>query len=138
MDYLQKLNFLLWLFFTEIMTGKIVFRYSGKKTNIVRPKNWRFNKGQKNGRFFKGVSPCMLCPKIEVFLIGAFHRNSYLKTTFLILWKEKNDIKWKKFKFKKGLKNGHFPRGLVHGFCPKIEISRLGVFYRNYVWKNGF
>ena len=82
--------------------------------------------------FLKGlVHVC--CSKIEVFLIGAFHRNSYLKTTFLILWKEKNDIKWKKFKFKKGLKNGHFPRGLVHGFCPKIEISRLGVFYRNYV-----
>ena len=87
--------------------------------------------------FLKGlVHVC--CSKIEVFLIGAFHRNSYLKTTFLILWKEKNDIKWKKFKFKKGLKNGHFPRGLVHGFCPKIEISRLGVFYRNYVRKNGF
>ena len=60
MDYLQKLNFLLWLFFTEIMSGKIVFRYSGKKTNIVRPKNWRLNKGQKIGPFFKGVSPCML------------------------------------------------------------------------------
>ena len=71
--------------------------------------------------FLKGlVHVC--CSKIEVFLIGAFHRNSYLKTTFLILWKEKNDIKWKKFKFKKGLKNGHFPRGLVHGFCPKSKF----------------
>ena len=35
----------------------------------------------------------------------------------------------------KGPKNRHFPNGLVHGFCPKIEISRMGVFYRNYVRK---
>ena len=38
----------------------------------------------------------------------------------------------------KGPKNKHFPKGLVHGFCPKIEISRMGVFYRNYVRKNRF
>ena len=28
--------------------------------------------------------------------------------------------------------------GLVHGFCSKIDFSRMGVFYRNYVRKNGF
>ena len=39
---------------------------------------------------------------------------------------------------KKGPKNGHFPQGLGHGFCPKIDFSRMGVFYRNYVRKNGF
>ena len=38
----------------------------------------------------------------------------------------------------KGPKNRHFPNGLVNGFCPKIEISRMGVFYRNYVRKNSF
>ena len=39
---------------------------------------------------------------------------------------------------KKGPKNGHFPKGLVHGFCPKIKISCMGVFYGNYVRKHGF
>ena len=38
----------------------------------------------------------------------------------------------------KGPKNGHFPMGLVHGFCPKIDFSRMGVFNRNYVRNNHF
>ena len=52
----------------------------------------------KNGHFLKELVQGF-SPKIEVFLIGVFHRNSIKKTTFLILWKEKNDFKWKKFKF---------------------------------------
>ena len=52
----------------------------------------------KNGHFLKGLVHGF-SPKIEVFLIGVFHRNSIKKTTFLILWKEKNDFKWKKLKF---------------------------------------
>ena len=28
-----------------------------------------------------------------------------------------------------------FSKGLVHGFCPKIGISLIAVFYRNYVRK---
>ena len=44
---------------------------------------------------------------------------AFFKTTFLILWKEKNDFKWKKYKFLEGLKNGHFPRWLVHDFVQK-------------------
>ena len=40
--------------------------------------------------------------------------------------------------YKKGQKNGHFPKGLVHGFCPKIELSLIAVFHRNYVRKDLF
>ena len=51
----------------------------------------------------------------------------------MILRKEKNDFKRKKLKFLKGPKNGQFRNGLVGGFCPKIEISLIAVFfYRNY------
>ena len=35
----------------------------------------------KNGHFFKGLVHG-LCPKIEVFLIGVFHRNSIRKHRF--------------------------------------------------------
>ena len=52
----------------------------------------------KNGHFLKGLVHGFP-PKIEVFLIGVFHRNSIKKTTFLILWKENNDFEWKKLKF---------------------------------------
>ena len=79
MDFVQKSKFLVWVFCTEILSEKMVFSYFGQKTNIVRIKNWSFNKGQKM---------------------------------------KKN------------------PKGLVHGFCPKIEISLFPVFHGNYVTKN--
>ena len=53
---------------------------------------------KEKNNFLKGLD-YLFSPKIEVFLIGVFHRNSIKKTTFLILWKEKNDFKWKKLKF---------------------------------------
>ena len=52
----------------------------------------------KNGHFLKGLV-YLFFPKIEVYLIGVFHRNSKKKTTFLILWREKKDFNRKKFKF---------------------------------------
>ena len=50
MDFVQKSNFLLAVFFTEIISEKIVFRYFGKKTTIfipnsavlTRAKKWKF------------------------------------------------------------------------------------------------
>ena len=38
-------------------------------------------------------------------------------------------------KFNQGPKNGHFLKGLVHGFCPKIELSLIGVFFSCYCGK---
>ena len=87
----------------------------------------------KNGHFLKGLVHGF-SPKIEVFLIGVFHRNSIKKTTFLILWKEKNDFKWKKIKVLKRAKTWTF----FHEFCPKIELSLIPVFQRNYVRKDLF
>ena len=70
------------LFFIEIMSERIVFRYFGEKTIIFRPKKWSFKKGQKVdifGRwerarkwtFFKELGHGF-CPKIELFLISVF------------------------------------------------------------------
>ena len=44
----------------------------------------------------------------------------------------------KKLKFEKGPKKWTFPKGLVHGFCPKIEFSLIAVFDGNYVRKDRF
>ena len=41
-------------------------------------------------------------------------------------------------KFKEGPKNGDFFEGLVYGFCPKIEVSLIAVFSKNYVRKVRF
>ena len=45
--------------------------------------------------------------------------------------KEKNDFKWKKIEVLKRAKKWTFPKGLVNGFCPKIEFSLIAVFHRN-------
>ena len=47
-------------------------------------------------------------------------------------------LRGKKLKFQKGKKNGHFPKGLVHGSGPKIELSLMGVFHRNHIRKHRF
>ena len=69
-----------------------------KEKNKFKLEKIEVLKRVKNGHFLKGLV-YLFSPKIEVFLIGVFHRNSIKKTTFLILWKEKNDFKWKKLKF---------------------------------------
>ena len=82
MDFVQKLNFLLSLFFTEIMLEKILFGYFKSETLIKRPENevqtisqiWTFFKRVVHG----------FCPKIELSLIAVFHRNYDRKDHFWI------------------------------------------------------
>ena len=88
---------------------KEVMILSGKIEVLNRVKKWTF---------LKGVSQWFLS-KNQTFSYLRFSQKFYQKTTFLILWKEKNDFKWQKYKFLEGLKNGHFPRWLVHDFVQK-------------------
>ena len=97
----------------------------------------KFKEGPKNGDFFEGLVHGF-CPKIELSLIAFFHESYVRKDRFSILWKEKNDFTRKKLKFKIGPKNGHFRKGLVHGFRPNIELSLIAVFHKNYVRKHCF
>ena len=77
---------------------------------------------------FKGVSRWILS-KNRTFSYQRISQESYRKRSFLILRKKKIDFKRKKLKFLKGPKNGHFGKGLVHGFCPKIEISLIAALF---------
>ena len=108
-----------------------------KEKNGFKGKKMKFQKRPKKWTFSKRVSPWILS-KNRTFSYRRFSQNSYQERSFLILWKEKNDFKWKKLKFKQGPKNGHFLKGLVHGFCPKMELSLIAVFHRNYVRKDRF
>ena len=102
-----------------------------------KTKKLTFLQGPKNGHFLKGLVHGVLS-KNRTFSYRRFSKKFYQKTSFLLLWKEKNDFIYKKFKFLKGPKNGHFPKELLHGFYPKFEISGMGVFYKKYVTKNRF
>ena len=81
----------------------------------------------------------MDCVQKSNFLLSLFVTEIMSeKNRFSIFWIENNHFNTKKLKFQKGRKNGHFLRGLVHGFCPKIELFLICVFYRNYSRKDRF
>ena len=56
----------------------------------------------------------------------------------LDIYKRNDDFKWKKIDVLKRIKNGHFLKGLVHGFCLKIEVFLIGVFHRNSIRNQRF
>ena len=66
--------------------------------------------GQKSD-IFKGVSP-WICSNYRTFSYGRFSQKSFQKTSFLILWKEKNDFKRKKIKVLKRAKKWTFSKGV--------------------------
>ena len=97
MDIVQKSKFLLSLFFTEIVSENIVFRYLWKKTFIFSQKIEVLTRAKK-WTFVNGVSPWISFQKSN-FFYGRFSPKLYQKTSFLISWKEKNDFKRKKLQF---------------------------------------
>ena len=91
------------------------FWYWGTKRMILRGKK-KVLKRAKKFTFFKGDSP-WICSKNRTFSYGRFSQKSYQKTSFLILWKEKNDFKRKKIKVLKRAKKWTF-------LDQKIEVSK--------------
>ena len=87
--------------FLDILNRKRSF-LDQKIEILTRTKKWTF---------FKGVSPWILF-KNRTFSFFLFSQKFYQKTSFLILWKEKNDFKWKKFKFKKRPMKRTFSKGV--------------------------
>ena len=109
MDFVQKSNFFLSAFFTEMISEKFFFRYCRKKRMILeekikvfkRAKRWTFSKGLVHG----------FCRKIELFLIGVFHRNHIRKNRFLYCRKKRMILK-KKIEICKRAKKSTFSKGV--------------------------
>ena len=87
--------------------------------------------------FLKGVSPWILS-KNGTFSHRLFSQKSYKKTSFFYIVESKDYFKSKKIEVLKRARKWTFFKGVSPRFCPKIEISRMGVSYRNYVRKNRF
>ena len=79
------------------MSEKIVFDILERKQSFLDEKIEVLTRAKK-WTFFKGVCPWILS-KFLTFSYRRFLEKSYQKRSFLILWKEKNDFKWKKLKF---------------------------------------
>ena len=71
---------------------------------------WSFKKGQKIDIFQRGYSMAF-CPKIELFRIGVFHRNSIRKHHFWYYGKKRMILSAKNWSFKKAQKIDIFQRG---------------------------
>ena len=88
--------------------------------------------------FSKGVSAWIVSKNQTFSYRCLLQKLCQKKNRFSIFWIENNHFNTKKLKFQKGRKNGHFLRGLVHGFCPKIELFLFSVFHRNHIRKDRF
>ena len=94
----KNLNFCYDCFLKKLCQKKSFSDILDRKQSFLDPKIEVFTRARK-WTFFKGVSPWILLKKIELFLIGDFHRNHIRKDRVSKLWKEKNDSKRKKLKF---------------------------------------
>ena len=97
--------------FYDILERKNAF-LGCKNKKLKKSKNWHFS---------KGVSP-WFWSKIGHFSTLFFLFNIGLENVFYYILERKNAFLGYKNKKLKKLKNWHFPKGLVHGFGPKLAI----------------
>ena len=90
-------NFSYRCFLQKLCLKKSFFDVLDRKQSFYDQKI-EFLTGANKWTFFKGVCPWILS-KNRTSSYGRFLQKSYQKWSFLILWKEKNDFKWKKLKF---------------------------------------
>ena len=107
-------------FFWQYRQGKCLVRYSRTKKAYLGYKNQKF-KTSKNGHFSKGVNP-WFWSKNSHFFNFFFQAIQARKMSFMIFQNEKMPFQAIKTRSSKSRKIDTFPRGLTHGFCPKMAI----------------
>ena len=70
--------------------------------------------------------------KSKFFLFVFFGQIKSENIVFEILDKNERFLDQKKEMFKRA-KQGDFPKGIIRGFCPKIEIFLICIFWRDQV-----
>ena len=109
-----------------------------KEKNDFKQKKIQVFKRAKKWTFSKGVSPWILS-KNRTFSYSCYSRKFCQKKSFLnILNKKQSFLDQKKWSFNNDQKRDFFLKGLVHGFCPNIELFLICLFYRNYKRKKLF
>ena len=95
---------------------------------VFRPKKWSSHKVEKNRHFAKGLVHCF-CPKINLFFSFFFCKKDQKETLFDILDKKERFLDLKIEVVAKCKKHGHFAKGLVYGFCQKIDLFLICFFF---------
>ena len=71
--------------------------------------------------FPKGLT-CAFAPKMTLFPTFLFQARQARKMSFTIFQNEKTPFQAKKTRSSKSRKIDIFPKGLTHGFCPKMAV----------------
>ena len=130
MVMVQKWPFFQLFFLGKIGKGKCLLRHSRTKKCLSRLKNKKFKKS-KNCHFSKGVNPWFL-DKNDLFgNFFFFQAKQERKMCFAIFQNEKTPFQAIKTRSSKSRNIDIFPKGLFHGFGPKISIFPT-FFFRQY------
>ena len=120
MVLVQKWPFFQVCFFRQYGPGNVFYDILEQKNAFLDYKNKKFKKS-KNGHFSKGVNPwfCSINGRFSKFfsLGNIGHENVF----YDILQRKTAFLRYKNKKFKKS-KIDIFPKGLTHGFGPKVAI----------------
>ena len=84
-------------------------------------------KRPKKGDFLKGES--MDIAKNRNFFLSLFSLKLCQKTLFFDIYERTESFSDQKVEVLTRAKNRNFLKGLVHGYCRKIEISLIAVFH---------
>ena len=123
----QKSKYFLF-FFLKKSSQKILFFDILDKRELFLDQQYKVLKSSKQRDFPKGIIHGF-CPNIKLFLLFFLGEKKFVKTIFLILWIEKNGFLDQKIELLKSAKHRHFPKGIVHGFCPNIKFFLIYIFW---------
>ena len=117
------------LFFQAIKTRKMSFRiFQNKKTPFYAIKK-KSPKSRKIGIFPKGLTHGF-GPKMAIFPTFFFQAIQARKMSFTIFQNKKTPFQAIKTRRSKSRKIGIFPKGLTHGFGPKMAIFSTFFFWQ--------
>ena len=118
----------MWFVMKKVGKDHFLILWIEKKKMIFRLENWTVKKFQER-HFSKGLVHGF-CPKIELFSFGFFWCYKLRQKRFLFLYSSQTRmILDQKVNVLKGAKNRHFRKGIIHGFCPKIILFIIYLFW---------
>ena len=124
--FCQKIDLILIRFFFSKKGRKKNFLIFWIENKVFWTSKVKFSQSRKKSTFCKGVSPWFLS-KNRPFPYMFFEQKKQKETFFHILDRKECFLD-KKEQFQKTLKNRHFAKGLVQGFCQKIDLFLISFF----------
>ena len=128
-NHARKHSFRMQIQRNVFQTRKVKFETSPKKRNGTFYHVWLMSKSCQKRQFFQILDKKEYFLEIKSSLLpcGFFWADQGKKDRFLIFWIEKKTFQSRKVKFQKHPKNRIFQ---VHGFCQKIELFTMCVFWQ--------